>query len=115
MLVETVSVELPEPTTEGGVKLPVAPEGKPLTLKPTLPLNPLEGVTATVYMALVPGFTVTEEGVALMEKSGVGAPPQEGNLNDAMRVLQLNVPLASKYSFVYQRVQSSTGSTLMLL
>ncbi len=100
MLVETVSVELPEPATETGLKLPPAPEGKPLILKLTVPVNPLEGATATVYMALVPGFTLTEEGVALMEKSGVGAPPQEGNLNDAMRVLQLNVPLANKYSFV---------------
>jgi len=38
-----------------------------------------------------------------MEKSGVGTPPQEGNLNVAMRVLQLNVPLVCKYSFVYQK------------
>ncbi len=37
------------------------------------------------------------------------------NLNDAMRVLQLKVPLFIRYSVVYQNVQSSTGSTLMLL
>ncbi len=48
MLVETVSVELPEPATETGLKLPPAPEGNPLTLKPTLPLNPFEGVTVTL-------------------------------------------------------------------
>jgi hypothetical protein len=75
----------------------------------------LEGATVTVYGALVPGSTVLEEGVTLTEKSGVGGPPQEGNLNVAMRVLQLNVPLVNKYSFVYQKVQSSTGSTLMPL
>ena len=40
---------------------------------------------------------------------------QPGNLNDAIRVLQLNVPLAFKYSVVYQKVQSSTGSTVIAL
>lgn len=40
---------------------------------------------------------------------------QLGNLNDAILVLQLNVPLFMRYSFVYQNVQSFTGSTLMLL
>lgn len=40
---------------------------------------------------------------------------QLGNLNEAILVLQLNVPLFMRYSFVYQNVQSFTGSTLMLL
>jgi hypothetical protein len=40
---------------------------------------------------------------------------QPGNLKDAMRVLQLNDPLAFRYSVVYQKVQSSTGSTVMAL
>lgn len=40
---------------------------------------------------------------------------QEFNLNDAMRVLQLNVPLLFKYSVVNQKVLSSTGSTVRLL
>ncbi len=35
---------------------------------------------------------------------------QPENLNDAMRVLQLNVPFAFRYSVVNQNVQSSTGS-----
>ena len=38
----------PEPATEAGVKLAVAPEGNPVTLKLTVPVNPLEGVTFTV-------------------------------------------------------------------
>ena len=42
-------------------------------------------------------------------------PLQVGNLNEAMRVLQLKLPLFAKYWFVYQKVQSSTGSMLMLL
>ena len=44
----TDSVEDPEPVTEFGLKLAVAPEGNPLTLKVTFPLNPLEGVTLTL-------------------------------------------------------------------
>jgi hypothetical protein len=41
-------VEDPEPVRELGLKVAVAPEGKPDTLKVTVPLNPLEGVTVTV-------------------------------------------------------------------
>ena len=44
----TATVEDPEPETELGVKLAVAPKGNPLTLKVTLPVNPLEGATFTV-------------------------------------------------------------------
>jgi hypothetical protein len=44
----TVMVEDPEPETEVGEKLAVAPEGNPLALKLTLPVNPLDGVTLTV-------------------------------------------------------------------
>ncbi len=44
----TVKVEDPEPETEPGPKLAAAPEGNPLTLKLTFPVNPLDGVTLTV-------------------------------------------------------------------
>ena len=40
---------------------------------------------------------------------------QPVNLKDAIRVLQLKVPFACKYSVVYQKVQSSLGSMAMLL
>jgi hypothetical protein len=52
-------------------------------------------------------MTVALDGVALSEKSGA---PQLGSLNAAMRVDQLKEPDAFRYSFVYQNVQSSTGS-----
>ena len=48
-------------------------------------------------------------------KSGVGAPPQPGNLKEPMRVLQLKLPVVFRYSFVYQNVQSSAGSTVIAL
>lgn len=44
----TVKVEDPESETELGEKLAFAPEGNPLTLKLTFPVNPYEGVTLTV-------------------------------------------------------------------
>src|SRR5437868_1128670 len=39
---------------------------------------------------------------------------QLGNLNEAICVLQLKVPLLFRYSVVYQKVQSSVGSRLIL-
>jgi hypothetical protein len=52
----------------------------------------------------------------LLSLTGSSSPHwQPGNLNDAMRVLQLKLPLAFKYSVVYQKVQSSTGSTVIAL
>ena len=46
MLIE--SVDEPEPTTEAGMKVGVAPEGNPVTLKDTLPAKPLREETLTV-------------------------------------------------------------------
>jgi hypothetical protein len=45
----------------------------------------------------------------------VGVPPQFVNLNEPMRVRQLNAPLLGMYSVVYQNVQSSDGSTVIEL
>jgi hypothetical protein len=43
-----VSVEDPEPLMEVGLKLAVAPEGKPLALSATVPVKPFCGATDTV-------------------------------------------------------------------
>ena len=45
---------------------------------------------------------------------GVGAAEQVENLNEPIRVTQFN-PWTGKYMFVYQNVQSSTGSTVIAL
>ena len=42
-----------------------------------------------------------------------GTHPQEGNLNEAILVCQLKLPLEGMYSLVYQKVQSSTGSIVI--
>ena len=50
MLLEvvTLKVEEPEPVTEVGLKEPLAPEGRPLTLSETLLLNPFTALIVAV-------------------------------------------------------------------
>ena len=43
-----VKVDGPVPLTDAGLKLPLAPEGRPLTPKITVPVNPFSGDTVTV-------------------------------------------------------------------
>jgi len=45
----TVSVEVPEPVTEVGLKLALTRDPNPLTLRPTVPVNPFTAVMVTVY------------------------------------------------------------------
>lgn len=70
LAVVTASVEVPEVATDVGVKLPVAPLGKPLALRVTVPVNPLIALTVTEYVVLWPAVTVCELGEAEIEKSG---------------------------------------------
>ena len=46
---------------------------------------------------------------------GVGPATQFGNLKLPIWVLQLKLPVVAMYSWVYQKVQSSTGSTVNAL
>jgi pantothenate kinase type III len=76
-----------------------------------LKVDPGTGLTITaapevgvgVGVALPPGVGV-----------GVGALEHVANLNEPMRVTQFP-PATGKYIFVYQKVQSSTGSTVIAL
>ena len=47
-MVRTVIVEEPEVLMDGGLKVTVVLAGSPLTLRATVPLNPLVGVTGIV-------------------------------------------------------------------
>lgn len=96
-------------------KVAVTPAGRPDAESDTEPVNPFSGLTVMVLLPLLPCVTLSEVGDADSEKSGVAVPPQPVNLKFAIRVLQLKVPLAFRYSVVYQKVQSSTGSTEMAL
>ena len=73
LLVLTDMVEDPDPVTEVGLKLAVAPLGKPLTLKLTTPVNPPDAVMVVVYEVPPPCVTVCDAGDAVMEKSGPAA------------------------------------------
>jgi hypothetical protein len=110
-----VMVELFPEVIGFGEKLALAPDGRPLADSDTLWADPLVTVVEMVLVPLPPWATVMLLGLALIEKSLVAVPPQLGNLNDAIRVRQLNDPLAGMYSVVYQNVQSSAGSTVMEL
>jgi hypothetical protein len=90
----------------------------PLKVEPGTGLNitagPVGGgVGVGVGVALPPGVGV---GVAVGVGVGVGVGPEEQveNLNEPIRVTQFR-PFTGMYMFVYQKVQSSTGSTLIAL
>jgi hypothetical protein len=67
--VVTLRVDVPEPDTDVGLKLPLAALGKPDALRVTVPLNPPEAEIVTVYVVDCPWFTDREEGDALIVKS----------------------------------------------
>lgn len=56
--VVTDRVDDPEPATEVGLNVPVAPLGKPETLKLTVPVKPDVAVTVVVYDVPLPCTTV---------------------------------------------------------
>ena len=114
----SVSVEVAVPLAGGVTGLvenaAVTPLGRPEALSVVAELKPFKLVTVMVLVPLEPCVMVRELGEAETEKSGV-VLPQPGNLKLEMRVFQLNVPVVFMYSWVYQNVQSSTGSTCMAL
>jgi hypothetical protein len=114
LVVVTVIVEEPEVVIVGGLKAAFAPAGSPLALRVTVPVNPLTAPTVTAYVVLLPWTTDWEGGVAESVKSGA-VETQDGKLKDASRVFQLKLPVAGRYSLAYQNVQSSAGSTLILV
>ena len=109
----SVSVELPPAVTDAGLNEAVAPEGRPPALSETVCAEPLVTAVAMVEVAVPFRVAETELGFALIEKSFV--TPHPGSLNVPIRVLQLNEPFAGMYSFAYQNVHPSAGSTPMEL
>ena len=100
-----------------GVNVPTAVAGRPLTEKLPEPAYPFSGVTVAANEVDWPTVIVRLEGVAPREKLGAGSvsPLHDVNLNEAIRVLQLKLPFSCRYSLVNQKVQSSTGSSAMVL
>jgi|SRR5215469_5800120 hypothetical protein len=73
LAVVIVSVELLPALTDVGLNVPLAPVGKPVTLKPTEPVKPLTAVVFTVYVVVPATVTVCELGLADSVKSGLAA------------------------------------------
>jgi hypothetical protein len=71
-LVEIVRVELKLGVPEDGLKLAVAPDGRPEADKLTVSLNPAIADTETVAVVDSPCTTDPEAGLMPMEKSGIG-------------------------------------------
>jgi hypothetical protein len=67
-VLEAVKVRVLVPVVDVGLKLAVTPEGKPLALSATLPVNPPEGATVTVLVDVPPCATDTLAGLADREK-----------------------------------------------
>jgi hypothetical protein len=68
--VETVSCDEPGAVTVAGTNDAVAPAGRPVIERPTLPANPFAVPTPTLYETAPPGVVLTEVGDAEMLKSG---------------------------------------------
>ena len=106
----SVSTEELPAATDAGLNDAVAPAGRPLAESATACGAPPVTDVEIVEVPADPAGTVTADGLAESEKSD-GLVEQPGNLNEAIRVCQLNSPVVARYSVVYQKVQSSLGST----
>jgi hypothetical protein len=71
-LVEILSVDDPEPLSEGGENEAVAPAGKPDAERLTFPPKPPTEVIETVEVAPNPSVAEIDFGEAAIEKSGFG-------------------------------------------
>ena len=110
----TVIVEEVPAVTEAGLNVTVVPAGWTLAPRLTVWAEPLVTAVEIVALPLEPSGMLRLVGLGASEKSD-GPLVQLGNLNDAILVCQLKLPLDARYSSVYQNVQSSAGSTLMLV
>jgi hypothetical protein len=70
-IVEIVSVEVPLPETDEGENVQVAPTGRPLQLRLTVPVNPFRAPIVSVEVPELPAVTGMLVGLAEKLKSGV--------------------------------------------
>src|SRR5207247_2243804 len=67
-------------------------DGQPATVRTTPALTACRGATDTVERSDPRRVSVSDVGLRDIEKSGTGATPQDANLKDPMKVLQLKLP-----------------------
>lgn len=80
----------PEVLMERGVKPAVTADGSPLTLSPTMPVNPLTGETDTVKLPQLPSTIIVLVGLVERVKSG---GPCTTKVNDVLATILPNVPV----------------------
>jgi hypothetical protein len=68
--VAILNVDEPEPVTDAGVNVGVAPAGSPLTAKLTVPVNALSALVLIVKPIDEPAYTVCDCGLTVRVKSG---------------------------------------------
>lgn len=95
--VVTDSVDVPEPVMEGGLNVPVASAGKPVTPSETAPLKPFTAVTVCVYVVPAPCTNDCVDGEEVMLKSGVTV----ALTMSVIVVVWVSVPLAPVIVSVY--------------
>ena len=67
----TLSVDVPEPVTDAGLKVAVAAGGRPLAASVTEPVKPFTALIVPVYAVLPPWGTFCDPGEAMILKSDV--------------------------------------------
>src|ERR1700751_2594695 len=75
VVVAIVRMHVPEPTTELGAKLEVAPAGRPVAVNSTVPAKRPVALTFTLKAVLPPPPEVPVFGVAEIKKSAFPDPP----------------------------------------
>src|SRR3989442_14550321 len=94
--------------------LPSAETLTPVSATPPIVAVAFCWIDDPLMLTKVPPAEGPVKGVIVVAVGG-GRLEQFANLKVPTRVCQLNVPLAVRYSVVYQKVQSSTGSIAMEL
>ena len=64
-----VKVDDPAEVMVAGLKLAVAPAGRPAAVRVTVPVKPLRALTVAVNVPLLPAVTLCDAGVAAKPKS----------------------------------------------
>ena len=110
----TVIVEEPPAVTEAGLKLTVVPAGWPLALRLTVCAEPVVTAVLIVEVPLPPCWTLTEVGLAAIEKSLATTPSAARELERADARAPVEAAVRREVLVRVPERAVVDGSTLML-